>query len=138
LTPGTTLDLGTIRLERTRRITVSYRVAPSPPFTQAPPERQILFGESYFKAGNEKQSASDLWFAQHDRKIYLGIEASCRLADLGRGKLDDFHRVDPTSVRFDAPGRAVPHQPGHVYLLEQGTLKHWVLFQVELDPEVPR
>jgi hypothetical protein len=73
LKPGETLDLGTIRLERPKRIAVSYRVAPSPPFTQAPPERQIVLGGGQFKAENAIQSASDLRFDQSEQKIRFVI-----------------------------------------------------------------
>jgi hypothetical protein len=56
---------------------------------------------------------------------------------LGPGALDDFLQIDPASIRFTDPVNVMP-QPGHVYLLDQRALKHWVLLQFALEPEAPR
>ena len=44
------------------------------------------------------------------------------------------HQVDPASANFVFPNNVVA-QPGHVYLLDQKAFKHWVLFEIELDPQ---
>ncbi len=138
LKPGETLDLGTIRLEQSRWITVSYREAPSPPFSQAAAERQEVLGGGQFKAGNPR-FGYDLRFDQEKQEIIrFGVGyGPCRIADLGPGKLDDFLEADPTSARLVYPTSLVP-RPGHVYLLDQKSLSHWVLFQFALDPDAPQ
>jgi WD40 repeat protein len=135
--PGETLDLGTIRLEKPRRVTVSYREAPSPPFA-AVTQQQTVLGGGLFRAGTAEGSAYDLRFDQRDRTIHFGVGyGPCMLADLGVGKLDDFLQVDATTARFNFPTH-VAAQPGHVYLLDQKFFKHWVLFQFEFDQEAPQ
>jgi len=71
------------------------------------------------------QSAGELRFQ--------GMSLPCSIADLGPGKLDDFLEVDAASARFTQLGSIFAH-PGHVYLLNQQAIKHWVLFQVEFGP----
>jgi hypothetical protein len=133
LKPGETLDLGTIRLEKPRRITVCYREATSPNFTEAAPERQTVLGGGHFRAGAGRGSAYDLRFDQRDTTLHFGVGyGPCQLADLGPGNLEDFLRADGVSDRFSFPSSVVA-QPGHVYLLDQKALKHWVLFRLEFD-----
>jgi WD40 repeat protein len=134
LKPGETLDLGTIVLERPRRISLSYRVAVSPPFSQAPPLEQTVLPGEFFKANRARGSGIDLMFDQQNGEIRFGFASpSTSIGDLGPGALDDFLQVDPGSVRFTSPRNASP-QSGHVYLLEHKDLKHWVLFRLQLDP----
>jgi peroxiredoxin len=136
--PGETLDLGTIRLEKPLRVTVSYREAPSPPFTAAAPKQQAVLGGGPFLAGTARGSAYDVRFDQSDKQIRFSVGyGPCQLADLGPGTLEDFLQVDPASVRLSYPTQ-VAAQPGHVYLLDQKFFKHWVLFQFKLDPEAPQ
>ncbi len=54
LKPGETLDLGTILVERRRRVTVLYRKAPAPPFTGHSRPQDVLAG-SDFTAGDEEE-----------------------------------------------------------------------------------
>jgi hypothetical protein len=138
LKPGETHDAETITLERARQVAVSYRVASSPPFTKAHTERQTVLGGDVFRA-NRQDSASDIRFLQNDGKIsFTTSYRPLSIADLGPGKHEDFLKVDPTSAKFtDDPSHVVP-QSGHVYLLDQKALKHWVLFELEFDQKAPR
>jgi hypothetical protein len=137
LKPGETHDADTITLERARQVAISYRVASRPPFTKASPERQTVLGGEQFRA-NRQDSASDLQFPQDHGKIgFLAHSYPCSIADLGPGKLEEFLEVDPRSAKFADPRSVVP-QSGHVYLLDQNSLGHWVLFQLEFDEKAPR
>jgi hypothetical protein len=137
LKPGQTLDLGTITLERARQIAVSYRVASSPPFTQARAERQTVQGGGSFRA-NPQDFRIDLQFVQNQGEIRLQSPyPTASIADLGPGTLDDFLDVDPATVRLSQIRDVVP-QPGHVYLLHQESFKRWVLLQLEFDQATPR
>ncbi len=118
------------------RITISYRVATSPPFTKARPEQQTLLGGDNFDV-NPQDTYFDVRFPQKDGKIsFQYVYAPCSIADLGPGKLDDFLGVDPTSAGLSDPRNVVP-QSGHVYLLNQQHFKHWVLFRLEFDEKAP-
>lgn len=134
LKPGETYDVGRIALERSRPIEVSYRVASSPPFGQARLDRQTVLGGGQFRA-NPQDYRVDLQFPQINGEIHFqALYLPCSIADLGPGKLDDFLEVDPTVAQFSDLRSVVPH-PGHVYLLDQKSLKHWVLFELEFDEQ---
>lgn len=136
LKPGETHSAETITLERAMRIAIFYRVATSPPFTKAHPEQQTLLGGDKFDV-NPQDPYFDLQFPQKDGRIsFRSVYVPCSIADLGPGKLDDFLGVDPASARFSDPPKVVP-QAGHVYLLNQQHLKHWVLFRLEFDEKAP-
>ena len=131
----------TITLERARQVAISYRVASSPPFTKASPERQTVLGGGQFRANRQDSQDSyfDLEFPQNNGKIsFRAGYYPCSIADLGPGKVEDFLGVDPTSAKFTDPGKVVP-QSGHVYLLDhQQSGNHWVLFKLEFDEKAPR
>jgi hypothetical protein len=114
-------------------------VASSPPFAKASPERQTVLGGGQFRANRQDPQGSpfDLEFPQNDGKISFRFGYDGSIADLGPGKLQDFLGVDPTSAVFTGPWNLLP-QSGHVYLLNQIYLKHWVLFQLEFDEKAPR
>jgi hypothetical protein len=132
LKPGEMLELGTIALERARRITVTYRVASSPSFTQSRTVRQTVLGGGWFRA-NLQDNPIDLQFAQNRGEIrFQAAYGPCAITDLGPGKLDDFLDPDLTGARFTDVDKVVP-RPDHIYLLRQEALKHSVLFQLELD-----
>jgi hypothetical protein len=141
LKPSETLEADPIELERARPVAISYRVASSPPFGKASPERQTVLGGGQFRANRQDPQGSpfDLEFPQDDGKIGFRFGYEGRIADLGPGKLEDFLGLDPTSAAaaFNGPWDVVP-QSGHVYLLNQIHLKHWVLFQLEFDEKAPR
>jgi hypothetical protein len=141
LNPGENHGEGTVTLERSRIITVSYRVATRPPFTKASPERQTVFGGGRFRANwqDSPEYYHDLEFPQNNGKIsFWAGYGPCSIADLGPGKVEDFLVVDPTSAKFTDPRNVVP-QSGHVYLLNhQESGNHWVLLQLEFDEKAPR
>ena len=72
----------------------------------------------------------DLRFDQRNDSIRFG-NPYCKVADLGRGKLEDFLRADPPPTRFTWSDNLNP-QPDHVYLIDHKPLKHYVLFQFAL------
>lgn len=137
LKPGETFDLGTVVLERPRRITFSYRVVVSPPFSQAPTLEQTVLADERFRVNKAQAPGYSLNFKQQNGEIQFGFPREARIGDLGPGTLDDFLLVDPGSVSFTAPHNMRP-QHGHVYLMEHRTLKHWILFQLRLEPKSPR
>jgi hypothetical protein len=134
LKPGETHHAETIALERPRQVAITYRVASRPPFTKARTERQTVLGGGGLFRANRQDHRIDLLFPQSNGKIRLRAPYQpCSLADLGPGKLDDFLGVDPASVHLNInPDNIVP-QSGHVYLLNQSSLEHWVLFELEFD-----
>jgi hypothetical protein len=140
LKPGETHDEDTIKLERASQVAISYRVAPSPPFTKASPQRQTMLGDGQFRANLQDSQSSfvDLEFLQKSGSISFRTHYyPCSIAYLGPGKVEDFLGVDPTSAQFTDPGNVVP-QSGCVYLLNaQQSGKHWVLFQLEFDEKAP-
>ena len=58
----------------------------------------------------------------------------CSLGDLGEGELEDFLEVDEDSVEMTLP-RGSPVENGHVYLINQGHFRRYVLFKVTLEEE---
>jgi hypothetical protein len=136
LEPGETHGAGTVALERARQITISYRVAPSPPFSQARLERQTAHGGGQFRA-NPQDPRIDLMFPQNHGEIRCQGMYMSSIADLGPGKFDDFLEIDPKSARFIDSPSSIMAQPGHVYLLDQKSLKHWVLFELQFDDKPP-
>jgi hypothetical protein len=95
-----------------------------------------MLGGNYFSASRQ-DSRADLLFPQNNGKIsFQAVYNPCSIADLGPGKLEDFLRVDPPSAKFTDPRNVVP-QSGHVYLLDQKALNHWVLFEIEFDEKAP-
>jgi len=130
--PGELLDLGTIVLEKEKRISITYYVAPAPPFRGAVRETQTIPGGAKWKATQDSYGW-DLVFQQKGGKILFGYNyAPCEIADLGPGELDSFLDADRKTARFKTPYNLEAHE-GHVYLLNQGAWKHWVLFTWKYD-----
>jgi hypothetical protein len=100
-----------------------------------PPFIDVL--QQFAPAFTSPGSPFDLGFPQNDGKISFRAGYYCTIVDLGPGKLEDFLDVGPTSAVFIDPRNVVP-QSGHIYLLNQHYLKHWVLFQLEFDEKAPR
>jgi hypothetical protein len=122
------LDLGTIKLEHPKQVTVSYVVADQPPFDTAQQKVVNVLGGGHFKT-IEKSYGWDLNFLQHEGKIGFGSSyGPCSMADLGEGTLEGNAK---TTVTPDAHSWPKQGQSGHVYLLKQDSWKHWVLFKIE-------
>jgi len=132
------LDLGTIRLEKPLEFHVEYIVAENPATTFNPDALQ----NATFPAGTKWKSRPgyqwDLEFQQKDGTVAFGYGyGPCTMADLGDGKLADFVETDFSAANIDP--RRVPFTSGHVYLLNhQQSLKHVVLFRVEVDGKQQR
>ena len=126
---GARLDVGSISLERPRQISLTYIVAEKPPFDDARKKNAVIAGGSRWKATTDIYGW-DLEFAQvkGDLLFYYSYDP-CFLRDLGEGQIEDF-----SDGQFDTDFKTNPDnmkvQSGHVYLLNQGFWKHWVIFRV--------
>jgi len=121
------VDLGLVKLERPRDVGISYLVADKPPFDLTQEKRATIPGGDHLKTSPHPY-AWDLNFNQAGGKIYFGTSyGPARLSDLGEGDLRDYVTTAEAPNSF----HSMEAQIGHVYLLKQGFLNHWVLFKVE-------
>jgi hypothetical protein len=132
LRSGETLDVGTIALERAVPITVIYRWAVRPPFTRARTERQTVASGDVFRV-NLQDARGDLFINQDEGEPRLRLNIRAAIADLGPGRIDDFLEIDPASAKLTSESSVVVPQSGHVYLMDQQWLDHWVLFELQFD-----
>jgi hypothetical protein len=132
-TPGQTENLGEIRLEKPNRLRVRYVVSPTPPpFQNAKAREAVLEGGQSFKADPAMQGATFSYQQLQGRARLRFTTQPARLAQLGKGKLEDFTSVDPARQKFVALFE-VGFEPGQLYLLELHDANQWVLFQLEPD-----
>jgi hypothetical protein len=132
-TPGQTENLGEIRLEKPNRLRVRYVVSPTPPpFQNAKIREAVLEGGQSFKADPAMQGATFSYQQLPGRARLRFTTQPARLAQLGKGKLEDFTAVDPARQKFVALFE-VGFEPGQLYLLELHDAHQWVLFQLEPD-----
>ena len=129
--PNTGADIGTIKLEKPRQITIEYIVSKESPFNLQSAEKTVLAGGDRWKATPDIYGW-DLEFKQRDGEILFHYSyAPCFIADLGNAELDEFLNVAETAAK-DRPRNMVV-KSDHVYLLVQ---KHWkrnVLFKVQVE-----
>ena len=147
LTPGATLDLGTIDIEVAPTFRVELVTSETSDFTESKLRSvTVPLGEVWkSNPDNEalrKYSGGDMRFTTYpvDRKqpdgeqkliIHSGV-ASLKLADLGPGELKAFRETtaDPPKLRYS---RDIVIQSGHVYLGYHTHWKHWTLLRVSID-----
>jgi hypothetical protein len=97
LKPGETREADPITLERPRQVAISYRVASSPPFTKASPERQTVLGGGQFRANRQDPQGTpfDLEFPQNDGKISIRARYGGTIHDQGPAS----SRISSTSTQ---------------------------------------
>ncbi len=127
-------DLGNIELEIPRRISVEYVVGSGaePRLSLESVKTGVYEGNHEWKLGPEY--GWDLKFIQKNGEIqFSAFYVPCSIVDLGEGSVRDFIDVG-LDHSFKEPSK-VPVNSGHVYLLNQGHWKRYVLFRVEvLEP----
>jgi WD40 repeat protein len=139
LKPGETHDLGTIRLERAKRVVITYRLARGRSFRQAPTSRLILPDDGHFKF-DPQDPGSDLVIQQGGGRLWF-VDRPPGLTDLGAGRIDDFLELDARSPSVSTAPRSVVPQPGHVYLLDRTSKpgsKSSALFQIQFEMKPPK
>ncbi len=125
-------NLGTIRLEASHQIYLSYIVADSPEFDIARKEEVTLWSGDRWKATPDIYGW-DLKFEQVEGEVQFDSSYfPCFIKDLGKGNLEDFiKKATKKQPEKDPRGETV--KSGHVYLLDHQMWKHWVLFRVEIE-----
>jgi len=129
--PNEGADIGTILLEKARRILLEYIVSDNNDFELSDARKMELHGGDFFKATPDIYGW-DLQFAQKDGELFFRYSyAPCYISDLGKGELEDFLDTDvgPPKVR---PWKLL-FNSGHVYLLDQRFWKRLVLFKVTIE-----
>ena len=147
LTPGATLDLGTIEIEVAPTFRVELLTSDTSDFTESKARSvTVPLGEVWkSNPDNEalrKYSGGDMRFTtfpidrrqpdgEHKLVIHSGV-AFLKLADLGTGELEDFRETsaDPPKLRYT---RDISIQSGHVYLGYHTHWKHWTLLRVTIE-----
>jgi hypothetical protein len=131
--PGQTGNVGEIHLAKPNRLRVRYIMSPTPPpFQNAKVRESALEGGQSFKADPGMQGATFSYQQLPNRDRLRFTLQPARLAQLGKGKLEDFASVDPAHQKFVALFEA-SFEPGQTYLLDLRGANQWVLFQVEPD-----
>jgi len=130
--PGIATDLGVIRLERPKTITLSYVVTPTRPFDLAERQTRTLQGGERWKATPEI-FGWDLEFKQEDGAILAASSyGGLLLKDLGKGRLQDFSDAlnMATAERLRTPQKM---ESGHVYLQHQQSWNRWIAFEIAIQ-----
>ena len=147
LTPGATLDLGTIEIEVAPTFSVELLTSETSDFTESKRRSLTVPLGEFWKSNPDNEAlrkyfGGDMRFTMYpvDRKqpdgeqkliIDSGV-ASLKLADLGTGDLEDFRETaaDPPKLRYT---RDITIQSGHVYLGYHTYWKHWTLLRVTIE-----
>lgn len=120
-----------IVLDPATEVEFEYAVSDAPRFKGRPIKRgSAMTGEAW---SSGSKAWDDLKLLQTGNVIEAD-EASrpSFLADLGKGALSDHVDLDGKAAKFTSLAEeTVELHAGHVYLLEQRFLRHWVLFRVE-------
>jgi hypothetical protein len=135
---GKNTDIGTIKLEVARSMTVEFAVSPDCQFQDAEIMTTKLTAEARWRATKETpEYASDLAIDQKDGELLLTRRyGPCFVTDLGKATLKDKLNCIPADlVRDNQQSEAV--KDGHVYLVHQMHWKHWILFRATLDAIEP-
>lgn len=134
LKPGEVGDIGTIRLERPRKLALRYVVADKPPFDAQSMKVTELSGGDEWKATHDIYGF-DIKFVQQDGQIqFKYFYTPCNIKDLGQGKVEDFIATASTeSIGEDDYETMV--KDGHVYLINQAHWQRWILFDVSVHYE---
>jgi hypothetical protein len=129
---GQVYDLGTIRLERPSRIALSYVVADEPPFDLSQKKQAVLSGGDRWKVTPDIYGW-DLEFKQDIGSLLFDYSyGPCSLQDLGEGELADLVKVANAANPQESPHKQKV-QSGHVYVVNQGHWKRWIVFRVDIQ-----
>ncbi len=127
-----TVDLGTIRLERPARIALSYVVADKPPFDLSLMQQTVLSGGDRWNSTSDNYGW-DLEFKQKGEDLFFNYSYSpCSMLDLGKGELKDLIKKANVADPKKNP-RNQEVMDGHVYVVDQGHFKRWILFKVNIQ-----
>jgi hypothetical protein len=131
LRPRVGADLGTVTLEKPRRIVIEYIPSKDGPFDLEAAKKVVLAGGDRWKATPDIYGW-DLEFTQKNGEILFNYSyAPCFIKDLGKTELRDFLNVDGASAKATPRNMAV--KDGHVYLLNQRHWKRTVLFKIQIQ-----
>jgi hypothetical protein len=131
-TPGETLDLKTIILEKPKQLELAYIVSKEPPFNMDNLKTIRIYSGTRWKAVDDIYGW-DLEFKQEKGSVLMAyFYAPCYLWDLGDGDIDQYINTDASAL-----GQKLRRDPqaidGHVYLLHQAHWKRWVLFKISIE-----
>jgi len=131
-TPGETLDLETITLEKPKQFELAYIVSEEPPFNMDNLKTVRIPSGTRWKAVDDIYGW-DLEFKQEKGSVLITYSyAPCYLWDMGDGQIDQYVNIDVSGLaqklRNDPPA-----ENGHVYLVHQVMWKRWVLFKISIE-----
>ena len=131
-TPGETLDLETIIMEKPKQIELAYIVSKEPPFNMDNLKTLRIPSGTRWKAVDDIYGW-DLEFKQEKGSVLITYSyAPCYLWDLGDGQIDQYANTDGSGLgqklRNDPPA-----ENEHVYLVHQVMWKRWVLFKISIE-----
>lgn len=129
--PGEATDLGTIPLDRQRDVEIEYVVEKIPvqKFDISQRKKITVKTGDAFKSRDDMYG-TDLRFISKSREVRFDVNyAPCSIMDMGEGDLSDFVDFNIDKFKGVYPERSTP-KIGHVYLLNQGHWKHYVLFRI--------
>ena len=129
--PNVGAGLGTITLEKPRRLIVEYIVSKAGRFDMKDAKKVALAGGDSWKA-TPAAYGDDLQFKQEGGNLSFNYYyGPCFLADLGPTDLQTHLNVDVARATSDPRGIAV--EDGHVYLLKQLDWRRNVLFKISME-----
>ena len=142
LEPERINDVGTIKLERPRRIAIDYIIADNNGFDAGQLRQTVLQGGDRWQIW-PRNGRWDLEFDQVAGQLRFDwTYGPVYLADLGIGELDDFLNIEPSTAQTQPRGVAATN--GHVYLFRSWTRggdsnERLVLFRIrpDVDSETP-
>ncbi len=129
---GQTLDLGTITLEKPRRIELAYVVSKEPPFDMNDLKTVKIPAGTRWKAVDDIYGW-DLEFKQYKGSILLNYSYTpCYIWDLGSGEIEEYADWDESGLGQRIL-RVDPATDEHVYLVHQECWKRWILFKIFIE-----
>ena len=131
-TPGETLDLETITLEKPKQLELAYIVSKEPPFNMDNLKTIRIYSGTRWKAVDDIYGW-DLEFKQEKGSVLITYSyAPCYLWDMGDGQIDQYVNTDGSGLAQKLR-RAPQAIDEHVYLLHQAHWKRWVLFKISIE-----
>jgi len=130
---GERKELEPIKLEVIRKFDVEFAVSADGDFGEAKVQKKTLAANDRWRVNDKTpQYGWDLEIGQKDGKLLLKYSyAPCFIYDLGAATLADKLSAGTTQSTRPQPLN-VPVEDGHVYLVDQRSWKHWILFRATL------